>query len=188
MRAPAAAELLGDFVDTLAAEADDSLRYRDPDLLPPDDPNEIDERAMARVVEALNVLRMNDPERLGDWFGRFISAYRSGGAVAAPPGVPSRIEVEWDLAQGAVLLRHPFSRVAWRRSGRRATLFANGEAWSVPMRDAQRIAGAREIGQREYASLSEAGRSLAFELLEAGHYVLQDPEDGDGNGNEAGDE
>ena len=32
MRAPSAAELLGDFVDTLAADADESLRYADPDL------------------------------------------------------------------------------------------------------------------------------------------------------------
>ena len=38
MRAPAAAELLGDFVDTLAADADEALRYRDPDLAPADGP------------------------------------------------------------------------------------------------------------------------------------------------------
>src|SRR5690606_14199243 len=115
-------------------------------------PHEIDAAAMERVVEALNVLRMNDPERLGDWFGRFVSAYRSPGTVAPPPALPSRIEVEWDLDQGAVLVRHPFSRVAWRRSGRRATLFANGEAWPLPARDAQRLAGAREIGGRDYAA------------------------------------
>ena len=177
MRAPAAAELLGDFVDTLAAEADDSLRYRDPDLAPAGDPNEIDADAMARVVEALNVLRMNDPERLGDWFGRFISAYRGAGTVAPAPGLPSRIEFEWDLAQGATLHRHPFSRMAWRRGGRRATLFANGESWPLPARDAQRLAAARVVGQAEYAALSDAGRDLAFALLEAGHYQLQHPGD-----------
>ena len=66
MRAPAAAELLGDFVDTLAAGADDALRYRDPDLAPARDPAEIDAAAMGRVVEALNMLRMNDPRRLAD--------------------------------------------------------------------------------------------------------------------------
>ena len=173
MRAPAAAELLGDFVDTLAAEADESLRYRDPDLAPADDPNEIDAAAMARVVEALNALRMNDPERLGDWFGRFISAYRSGGAVAPAPDLPSRIEFEWDLAQGATLHRHPFSRMAWRRAGRGATLFANGESWPLPVRDAQRLAGTRVVDARVYGSLSEAGRDRAYALLEAGHYLLQ---------------
>ena len=39
MRAPSAAELLGDFVYTLAADADEALRYRDPDLAPAGDPN-----------------------------------------------------------------------------------------------------------------------------------------------------
>jgi 50S ribosomal protein L16 3-hydroxylase len=126
---------------------------------------------------------MNDPARLADWFGRFISAYRSGGAVAAPPdGLPSRIEFEWDLAQGASLQRHPFSRMAWRRDGRRGTLFANGESWTVAARDAQRIAAAREIGEREYAALSDAGRDLAFTLLESGHYVLHRPGDGGSDG------
>src|SRR5690606_6469342 len=172
----AAAELLGDFVDTLAADADDSQRYQDPDLVPAADPNEIDADAMARVVEALNVLRMNDPERLGDWFGRFISAYRSGGTVAPQPDLPSRIEIEWDLGQGARFIRHPYSRMAWRRSGRRATLFANGESWHVPARDAQRIAATAVLDHAGYNALSDAGRDLAFTLLEAGHYVLDMPD------------
>jgi 50S ribosomal protein L16 3-hydroxylase len=173
MRAPSAAELLGDFVDTLAGEADEALRYRDPDLVPAADPNEIDADAMARVVEALNALRMNDPERLGDWFGRFISAYRSGGTVAPAPTLPSRIEFEWDLAQGATLQRHPFSRMAWRRSGRRATLFANGDAWPLPVHDARRIAGAPVLDHAGYAALSEDGRGRAYALLEAGHCLLR---------------
>ncbi len=106
MRAPAAAELLGDFVDTLIEGADDAQRYRDPDLQPTSDPNEIDAAAMQRVVEALNALRMNDPGRLGDWFGRFITLYRSGGG-AVPGTTPPRIEFEWALEHGARLLRHP---------------------------------------------------------------------------------
>jgi 50S ribosomal protein L16 3-hydroxylase len=73
MRAPSSAELMGDYVDTLAADADESKRYVDGDLAPPKDPNEIDGEAMRRVVEALNQLRMNDPQALGDWFGRFIT-------------------------------------------------------------------------------------------------------------------
>ena len=50
MRAPAAAELLGDFVDTLAGEADDSLRFADPDLQPAKDAHEIDAAAIRPLV------------------------------------------------------------------------------------------------------------------------------------------
>ena len=169
MRAPAAAELLGDFVDTLAAEADDGLRYRDPDLEVPADPNEIDAAAMQRVVEALNVLRMNDPARLGDWFGRFITTYRSPGTIAPGPVVP-RIEAEWQLEHGHAWSRHPLSRMAWRRQGRGARLFANGESFELPVTDARRLAAAPSLDAAVYASLSQAGRDAAFALYEAGHY------------------
>ena len=177
MRAPSAAELLGDFVDTLAAEADEALRYRDPDLVPPVDANEIDAASMARVVEALNLLRMNDPDRLGDWFGRFITLYRSAGVAAPPDSAPSRIEVEWDLDRGARLLRHPWSRMAWRRAGKGGRLFASGQSFELPVRDAQRLAAADTVDGALYRALADAGRDAVFALLEAGHYRLQADDD-----------
>jgi len=178
MRAPSAAELLGDFADTLAADADEALRYRDPDLSPPVDPAEIDAAAMGRAIEALNLLRMNDPERLGDWFGRFITLYRNAGEVQ-PGGDPdepprSRIEIEWDLQQGACLHRHPWSRMAWRKTRARGTarLYVNGQDYPLPARDAARIANAAVLDGAAYTALSDAGRDLVFDLLHAGHYAL----------------
>ncbi|MEO5565414.1 MAG: cupin domain-containing protein, partial [Luteimonas sp.] len=178
MRAPSAADLLGDFVDTLAAEGDDSLRFSDPDLAPARDPNEIDADAMRRVVEALNLLRMNDPARLGDWFGGFITRYRSPGEISGVP-VPARIETEWLLQQGASLLRHPYSRMAWRRQGRAARLYANGETFELPLADARRLAGLGTLDAEAYSALSEAGRDVAFALYEAGHYRRFDDDDED---------
>lgn len=172
MRAPSAAELLGDYVDTLAATADDALRYRDPDLAPPADPNEIDAAAMQRVVEALNALRMNDSDRLGDWFGRYITLYRNAMEVVPAGEPPPRIELEWDLAHGACLQRHPWSRMAWRRAGKGARLYANGRAYAVPVRDAQRLAAAAALNGAQYDALSQAGRDAVFDLFSAGHYRL----------------
>jgi len=177
MRAPSAAELLGDFVDTLAADADDALRYADPDLEVPADPNEIDAAAMDRVVAALNALRMNDPDRLGDWFARFATLYRAAGEVAPPATIPSRIELEWDLGQGARLVRHPWSRAAWRRAGKGARLFVSGLGFALPARDARRIAAAAELDGTLYTSLSQAGRDAVFALIEAGHYQMLVDED-----------
>ena len=179
MRAPAAAELLGDFVDTLASEADESLRYRDPDLVPAKDPNEIDAEAMRRVVEALNALRMNDADRLGDWFGRFITLYRSAGQAAAGADARSRIEIEWDLQQGATLQRHPFTRMAWRKAAKGAALYAAGQDYALPVRDAQRIAAADRFDASGYAALSERGRDAVYELLQTGHYALALPGEDD---------
>ncbi|QDH69935.1 cupin domain-containing protein [Marilutibacter alkalisoli] len=185
MRAPSAAELLGDFVDTLAAEADEALRYRDPDLEPPRDPAEIDVAAMNRAVEALNMLRMNDPERLGDWFGRFITLYRSSGEVIAGENGRSRIEIEWDLQHGARLVRHPWSRMAWRKGGRGSRLYVNGHAIALPARAAARVANSRVLDGDDYAALGQAGQDCVFELYRTGHYHLQMDADGDDGGNGA---
>ena len=179
MRAPAAAELLGDFVDTLAADADESLRYHDPDLKPAKDPYEIDTDAMARAVEALNMLRMNDPERLGDWFGRFMTIYRAAGEVMPNGEDRSRIEIEWDLQQGASLVRHPWTRVAWRKAARGATLFVSGQDHALPLADARLLANNATVDGHDYEALSETGRELLISLLAAGHYQLYLPEEED---------
>ncbi len=173
MRAPAASELLGDFVDTLIESADDTERYRDPDLVPAKDANEIDAASMQRVLEALNVLRMNDADRLGDWFGRFITLYRNAGE-AVPGSIPPRIEIEWALQQGARLQRHPWTRMAWRKSGRSARLYVAGQDMSLPVRDARRLAAAPAIDGATYQALSQPGRDVVIELLGAGHYQLPD--------------
>lgn len=179
MRAPSASELMGDYIDTLAAGADESMRYVDGDLAVPADANEIDAEAMERVVAALNAMRMRDPDALGDWFGRFVTQYRSAGS-ATPDGVPrSRIEVEWDLQQGAVLHRNPWTRTAWRRARRGARLYVDGRDISLPQRDASRLAAAAAIDQRLYASLSAAGRDCVVALYGDGLYRLADEDDGE---------
>jgi 50S ribosomal protein L16 3-hydroxylase len=148
-------------------------RYRDPDLVPAKDANEIDAASMQRVLEALNILRMNDADRLGDWFGRFITLYRNAGE-AVPCTIPPRIEIEWALQQGARLQRHPWTRMAWRKSGRSARLYVAGQDMSLPARDARRLAAAPAIDGATYLSLSQAGRDAVIELLGAGHYQLPD--------------
>jgi 50S ribosomal protein L16 3-hydroxylase len=177
MRAPSAGELLGDFVDTLLTDADESVRYHDDDLVPPKDPNEIDAAAMQRAIAGLNALRMNDPERLGDWFGRFMTLYRSVGDSLMPEPPRSRIEIEFDLQQGALLQRHPWTRVAWRRSGERkpalAKLYVAGQTHALPLADARALAAADTLDGDTYAALSQDGQSLVLELLAEGHYRLE---------------
>lgn len=180
MRAPSAAELIGDYLDTLVADADENMRYGDSDLVPPADPYEIDAAAMGRVVEALNALRMNDADRLAGWFGRFITTYRSAGEVAPAPSARSRIEIEWDLDQGAVLQRHPMSRPAWRKAKRGAQLFCSGLEFALPAKDAQRIAAAETLDGNAYSALGETGREAVLELMAQGHYQFaEEPGDED---------
>lgn len=183
MRAPSSAELISDYLDTLVTDADEAIRYHDEDLTPPKDPYEIDTAAMGRVIDALNALRMNDPDRLGDWFGRFITTYRASGEIMPSPEQRSRIEVEWDLQQGAQLHRHPFSRFAWRRAAKGATLFCSGIDYAMPITDARLLAAAEVLDGATYAGLSPAARDAVFGLMSQGHYQLGlEDDDGDGDG------
>ena len=192
--APSAAELLGDFVDTLLADADETVRYRDDDLAVPADPNEIDAHAMRRAVAGLEALRTDDPERLGDWFGRFMTLYRSVGDSLMPDPPRSRIEIEFDLQQGALLQRHPWTRVAWRRSAESvaagqpplAKLYVAGQTHAMPVADARILAAAGTLDVDTYAALSPQSQALVLDLLAEGHYRLEN--EGEDTGEEFDDE
>jgi len=177
MRAPSVAELMGDWIDTLLTDADDRLRYTDPDLTPPRDASEIDASAMTRVVAALNALRMNDPDRLGDWFGRFITTYRSAGTAAADPDLPPWDAVLEHLGHNtATLHRHPFSRMAWRRAARGARLYVSGQDYALPLKDARLIANAESLDAQALAALSAQGRTAVQGLYQDGHYQCVQPD------------
>jgi len=176
MRAPATAELLGDYVDTLAADAPDELRYTDPDIGLPSDPNEIDATAIQRVHAALQQLHMDDPDRFGDWFGSFITTYRSAVLPMPDDNPPSGDAVELALADGAQLIRHPWSRMAWRQAAcagdNTARLYAGGVAYPLPSADARVLAASDAVDAHLHAGLSDAGRAAVIALLAAGHYQL----------------
>jgi 50S ribosomal protein L16 3-hydroxylase len=176
MRAPAVPELLGDYVDTLVAGLDEDARYADPDLAPARDPLEIDPAAMARVVDALNSVRMADHDALGDWFGRFITLYRAAvGPHGGSAGDPAALHAV--LAGGGRLLRDPWVRVAWRRASRGARLFVAGQVHALPVADARRLAAATTLTAGDVAALSAAGRACLDLLFADGHYLVDD--DGD---------
>lgn len=174
MRAPSSSELIGDWLDEVLLDADEAVRYHDEDLAVPADPNEIDTAAMNRVVEALNAIRMNDPDRLGDWFGRFITTYRAAGEVMARGDERPRIELEWDLDHGAALQRHPWARMAWRRNhgSTDASLFCSGRTLHLPLDDARRLADSPLLDGAAWQALSPAGRDAAYSLYQGGYYAL----------------
>ncbi|NEL27891.1 MAG: cupin domain-containing protein, partial [Xanthomonas perforans] len=76
---------------------------------------------------------------------RFMTTYRaSGDVVPAPEPIP-REAVEQALEEGVLLHRHPWSRLAWRRAKRGATLFCSGLEFALSAKDAARLAAAEEI-------------------------------------------
>ena len=175
MRAPSRAELMLDLAEELAAGIPDELRYADPDLQPPTDPNEIDDAAFARVLAAVQPLRDLDDAALRRWFGRFITRYRAAGDIAAPPKPASAAKVAETLTAGGRLLRHPHARVAWAREGRRARLHASGLSFAMGVTSAKALAAAGSLDAAAVAALDDDARAALQALVAQGHYHLDKP-------------
>ena len=181
MRAPSSAELLGDFVDNLIADADESLRYHDPDLAPPTRPQRDRRRGhgpRGRGAEHAAHQRPGRARRLVRALHHHLSRRRRSDAPAGTQR--SRIEIEWDLQQGAVLQRHPFSRMAWRRrraSARRA-LYFSGQEFACRRAMPQRIASGRCWMAPAMPACPRPAATCVFDLLAAGHYQLCSCDDG----------
>ena len=170
MRAPSQAELLLDFAEFLAEPLGEELRYVDPDLEPARDNSEITAPALGRVAHALKRLRKIDPPALADWFGRFVTRYRS--AQVAPP--PQRALGPDEIAKrlrNACVIRNPWSRFAWRRNGHNAALFVAGERYNCPSVLARVLCAQREFDGGELAGLCRQRSALdaIAALVNAGH-------------------
>lgn len=173
MRAPSQAELTGDLADYLAERLPDELRYSDPDLAPAKSAGEIDRAALARLKQALPFAAALDEATLTDWFGRFITRYRSAQQPVPPEKELAEAALRKQLDGGAALLRHPWARMAWARVKRGAALFVNGQVYPTSVELAERLCAQREITPGKSVSATELNLLLA--LVNDGHLVALKP-------------
>lgn len=82
-RAPSAAEVLTHFTDFLAQFLPDEERYSDADLLPIEDPHQIQSDALDRL-RAMLAEHMGDERLLLTWFGQFMTEPRYPERVQGP--------------------------------------------------------------------------------------------------------
>jgi 50S ribosomal protein L16 3-hydroxylase len=175
MRAPAAGELLFDLAAHIAETTPESRRFADPDLKPAGDAGEIDDDALRRARHAVGpAAAMLDDDAFADWFGTFITRYRTAQvAVPRKRGV-DRASLAKRLSH-ATFERDPWSRFAWRLRGRDARLYVAGNTLDAPLAWARELAsGAREFDGARLAALPQQARGIALlaALVGAGHLRL----------------
>lgn len=176
MRAPSAAELMLDFAARLAQRMPEEERYADPDLSPSHSPGEIDQRALQRARRALGALAgAMDADDFADWFGCFITSWRST-QMAAPPARPVGAKSLDARLERSAFACHPWSRFAFRRAGRNAVLYAGGDAHACPAAWARALAGhERALDGARLAGLPqrEAAVTVLAALINAGHLLMR---------------
>lgn len=169
MRAPSQAELTGDLADYLAEQLPDELRYTDPDLKPAKAAGEIDRAAIQRLREALPFAATLNDEMLGDWFGRFITRYRSA-EVAAPRDRPmTEAAFAKKLDAGMRVMRHPWSRMAWIRRKSGCILYVSGQPYPATIGIAQQLCEQRDCDVT--GKLSSTEQVLLRTLINDGHLL-----------------
>lgn len=171
MRAPSQAELVGDLADYLAEQLPEEQRYADPDLAPVKRTGEIDKDALRRVRAAVPLAATLNDATLLDWFGRFITRYRTAQTPLAPAKPLSEAALIKQFSGGASLLRHPWSRMAWAQVGSRCTLYANGHAYPATVQRAIQLCSQRASSAP--LDLSTADTALLLGLINDGHLILR---------------
>lgn len=171
MRAPSQAELVGDLADYLAEHLSEDQRYVDPDLAPVKRAGEIDKAALQRVRNAVPLAQTLDDATLLDWFGRFITRYRTAQTPLPATKPLSESALLKQLQGGASLLRHPWSRMAWAQAGKRCTLFANGHAYPASLHWATQLCAQRTISPP--FEMSDSDCALLLGLINDGHLILR---------------
>lgn len=174
MRAPARAELLLDASEYLAERMDETERLSDPGLIPAEHEGEIDDAALDRVAHALGPLAgAMDRGVLADWFGSFITRYRSAQFAASPPTCIDIDTLSSALQAGASIWRHPWSRLAWCTQMGNTTLYAAGRGVPCPQALAQLLCSSAHIEGAAFGDCDRDAYAALATLINEGHLVLE---------------
>jgi 50S ribosomal protein L16 3-hydroxylase len=174
LRAPAAAELLVDFAEQVAERLGEDLRYEDPGLAVASDPAEIDGAALSRVRALLRRANAVDDDAFAAMFARFITRYRSAQQPAPAAAPVDAAALRAALAAGQALYRSPWSRYAFVRAARGATLWFAGESFPASLRLARLLQDHRMLDAARLGKLADADARVLAELHNAGHLVIDD--------------
>lgn len=172
MRAPALAEMVADLAATLAESLPEDLRYADAGIGQARVRGEIDSVALERVEAALRPLLAVDASLLRYWFGSFITRYRLSHDSVPRPRALAPAGLQDRLARGARLVRNPWTRVAWMRTPRAATLFVAGSMYAVSRGFATQACADRPLTAESFAALRAGDRAVLLDLVNAGHFAL----------------
>ncbi len=175
-RAPSAAEVLTHFTDFLAQFLPDEERYSDADLVPADDPYQIQTDALDRL-RAMLTEHMGDERLLLTWFGQFMTEPRYPERVQGP-----EIEEQAMLAaldDGAILVRNLSARLAWSEVDIGLLLFASGQSRLLPAHLKELLKLVCSADAMHTANLApwlddEDGRNLIWQLVKQGSLEFAD--------------
>lgn len=175
-RAPSAAEVLTHFTDFLAQFLPDEERYSDADMLPIEDPHQIQSDALDRL-RAMLTEHMGDERLLLTWFGQFMTEPRYPERVQGPEIDEQAMLTALD--DGAILVRNLSARLAWSEVDIGLLLFASGQSRLLPghLKELLKMVCSADALHAENLAgwlSDEDGRNLVLQLVKQGSLEFAD--------------
>jgi 50S ribosomal protein L16 3-hydroxylase len=175
-RAPSISNMVSEYVENVAANIDQALRYEDPDLVCQHNPAEISADAI-RHIKTLIAERLGvDDDSLMRWFGEYSSESHSG--VHAHPPVKTMAtydELATLLATGNIIAQSPAAKFLFASNDETAMLFVDGTCYTTSRVFARTLTDHREIAvQQLIASVNgQTDQQALLELYNCGCLLIQ---------------
>jgi 50S ribosomal protein L16 3-hydroxylase len=171
MRAPSVAELFSGVADAIGEQLGEDVRYRDPDLSPPRQVDELDAAAIARARATLTAA-IADDARLAAMVAGFLSRYRSAFAATPRQRALSSAGLGKRLQGTGTLLRNPWSRLVWHRSGRAAIVHLGGDRYDASLALARALDGDSGLSLEQARTMAASDLETLRSMINAGHLEI----------------
>ena len=175
-RAPARAELIGQWADAVLETLREDDRYSDAGLTPPANAGELAATTLARLHGMVSAA-LADRQAFAAWFGRYATERKYPELKDRPTRAMTTAQLEKRLMRGARLMRHPASRYAFVRAKHNVQLFVDGQVFTCrgpAARFAERLCGdaSWRIGTADVRAAARG--ELALVLFNFGALLFDD--------------
>ena len=169
-RAPSGADLLQGLGEWLAFSEDEGGRYSDPNLQTGNRAGEIDRRALLGLRELMRTA-IDGNDDLDNYLAAFMSRFRLANEPLPPGETLQAGDLQLALRSGSLLLRNPWTRLAWIENAGSARLYAAGQAYdcSIPLAE---LLCQSEQPQFETRKLDQSSLDILATLVNNGHFLL----------------
>ncbi|MBL4661600.1 MAG: hypothetical protein JKY19_14670 [Alcanivoracaceae bacterium] len=167
IRTPSHSELLTSFVDHLAQNISANNRFEEPQFTNQPKTGEITEKDLNTVSQILIEKLAVQNNSLSDWFGQYVSEYRS-------------IFYEFNQYQDSKQLDYkqaltlsPFSKSCYFKQENKTQLFVNGKGFLSSLKLAELICNNKHLSVQELNELNTNDKQIVMKLFENGSLVLK---------------
>lgn len=165
IRTPSHSELMTSFIDYIAQNKSADYRFEEPQFLKQPEIGEITEKDISNISQILTENLTPQSLSITDWFGKYITEYRSLFFEFNQYQESSDLNLQQDLILSA------FSKSCYFNKNNNADLFVNGQQFDSSLSLAQSICNEKIISHNVYKSLTDSDMDIIKALFENGSLI-----------------